>query len=133
MLPLIVLFVLPLLSSLLSSGSAPARPGFKFDTPAPPYTLPRKTPRLKVDYYLNPKEVDGYTSRDINKLDLEAERSFIRSLQYECEVEIQGRQRMMQEAQGWFFQDVDRMREAREMRLESCQRLQDFGLPRSYS
>ena len=133
MLPLIVLFVLPLLSSLLSSSSSEsAGPSFKFDTPAPPYTLHRKTPRLKLDYYLNPREVEDYPYKKLNQLDRQAENSFIQKLQYECEVEVQGRQRMMQEAQGWFFQDVDRMREAREMELRSCQRLEDLRVPRSY-
>jgi len=30
---------------------------------------------------------------------------------------------MMQEAQGWFFPDVEKMKEARSMELKSCRQL----------
>ena len=94
--------------------------------------MPRKTPTLKLDYFLNPSEVEDYSFKKLRQLDQQAENSFIQNLRYECEVERQGRQRMVQEAQGWFFQDVDRMRQVREMELKSCQRLQDLRIARSY-
>jgi DnaJ family protein B protein 12 len=35
----------------------------------------------------------------------------------------------MQEAQGWFFQDPEKMRQARDMEMTSCRRLQKLGAP----
>lgn len=131
LLPLLILFILPLLSSLFSSGSSiPAGPSFRFDSPVPPHTLHRTSSKLKVDYFVNPKDVVDYTARKMNDLDNRAETSYVQKLKYECELETQGRDRMMQEAQGWFFQDVDRMREARNLDLRSCRRLSELGQQR---
>ena len=71
-----------------------------------------------------------YSPRDFKKLDRTAEANLVQKLQYDCEVEVQGRNRMTQEAQGWFFQDVDKMREARELEMRSCRRLDELHVPR---
>ncbi|KAA6410508.1 MAG: hypothetical protein FRX48_05930 [Lasallia pustulata] len=132
LLPLLILFILPLLSSLFSSGSSTtAGPSFRFDSPLPPHTLHRMSSKLKVDYFVNPQDVVDYTARKMNDLDNRAETSYVQKLRYECELETQGRDRMMQEAQGWFFQDVDRMREARNLDLRSCRRLSELGQRRN--
>ena len=132
LLPLLILFILPLLSSLFSSSSStPAGPSFRFDSPVPPHTMHRTTSRLKVDYFYNPNEVVDYTARKMNQLDQRAEIDYVAQLRYGCELETQGRDRMMQEAQGWFFQDVDRMREARSLELRSCRRLNELGVSRN--
>ena len=133
LLPLLILFVLPVLSSIFSSGSSePPGPTFRFDSPRPPHTLHRTTSRLKVDYYVNPNDVIDYSTRKMNQLDQKAEVNYVSQLQYECEIETQKRNRMMQDAQGWFFQDADRMREARNLDLRSCRRLDELRVPRSY-
>lgn len=133
LLPLLILFILPLLSSLFSSSSSePAGPTFRFETPSPPHTLHRKTPRLKVDYYLNPNDVIDYSNRKMSQLDQRAEVSYVSTLQYECELESQRRNRMIHDAQGWFFQDVDKMREALSLELRNCRRLDELRVPRSY-
>ena len=49
LLPLLILFVLPLLSSIFSGDSTPSGPAFRFESPLPPYTLHRTTPNMKVD------------------------------------------------------------------------------------
>ena len=133
LLPLLILFILPLLSSIFSSGSSePAGPTFHFEAPSPPHTLHRRTPRLKVDYYLNPNDVIDYSNRKMSQLDQRAEVNYVSQLQYECEVESQRRNRMIHDAQGWFFQDVDKMREAMGLELRSCRRLDELRVPRGY-
>ena len=133
LLPLLILFILPLLSSIFSSSSSePAGPTFRFETPLPPHTLHRRTPRLKVDYYLNPNDVIDYSNRKMGQLDQRAEVNYVSQLQYECEVESQKRNRMIHDAQGWFFQDVEKMREAMSLELRSCRRLDELRVPRSY-
>lgn len=131
LLPLLILFVLPLLSSLFSSSTTtPAGPSFRFDSPVPPHTLQRTTPRLKVDYFINPNEVADWSNRKMNQLDQKAEVNYVSKLRYDCELEIQGRERLMQEAQGWFFQDVEKMRAARNVDLRSCRRLDELRVGR---
>jgi DnaJ family protein B protein 12 len=130
LLPLLILFVLPLLSSLFSS-TTPAGPDIRFNSPEPPLTLRRITPRLKVDYYVDPRDVADYTARKMNDLDRRAENSYIGNLQLKCQIEMRTRNQKMEEAQGWFFQDVDKMRDARSYVMRSCNRLDEWGLPRS--
>lgn len=127
LLPLLILFILPLLSSICST-TTPAGPSFLFDSPKDPYTLHRRTPRLKVNYYINPKDVVDYSGRKMNELDRIAENKYVSDLQFGCQAEHRQRNRMMDEAQGWFFQDADKMQEARNLDMRSCRRLQEFGL-----
>ncbi len=132
LLPLLILFVLPLLSSLFSSSTTtPSGPSFRFDSPRPPHTLQRITPRLKVNYFIDPNEVAEWSNRKMNQLDQKAEVNYVSKLRYDCELEIQGRDRLMQEAQGWFFQDVEKMRAARNVDLRSCRRLDEMRVGRS--
>ena len=132
LLPLLILFVLPLLSSIFSSSSStPAGPSFRFDSPAPPHTMQRTTSRLKVDYYINPEDVVDFTPRKFGQLDRTAEQDYVIKLQHNCEIEVQGRNRMLQDAQGWFFQDTDKMREAMSLELRNCRRLDELRVPRS--
>ena len=125
-LPLLLLFVLPLLSSLFSS-STPSGPSFRFDTPAPPHTLKRTTPKLKLNYFVDPTEVEDYGPRKLHQLDQKVEVDYVSNLRYECENEVQARDRMLQEAQGWFFPDVEKMKEARSLELRSCRKLESLN------
>lgn len=129
LLPLLLLFILPLLSSLFSS-STPSGPSLRFDSAVPPHTMHRTTPKLKVNYFINPNEVAEYSSRKFYQLDQRAEVDYVSKLRYECETEVQHRERMMQDAQGWFFPDVEKMKEARSMELRSCRRLEDLRVGR---
>ncbi len=126
LLPLLILFILPLLTSIFSSSASPG-PSFRFDSPKEPYTMHRETPRLKVNYYINPKDVADYNNRKLSELDRQAENRYLSDLTSECQVEQRQRTRMVEEAQGWFFQDVDKMRAARELEMRSCRRLEKLG------
>lgn len=124
LLPLILLFVLPLLSSLFSSSSStPSGPSYRFDTAVPPHTMHRMTPKLNIDYFVNPGDVNDYNARKFRQLDQRVEVDFVTKLRYECQNEVNVRERMIQDAQGWFFPDVEKMRAARSLELKSCQRL----------
>lgn len=131
LLPLLILFVLPLLSSLFSgSGSSVAGPSMRFDGPVAPHTMHRLTTRLKVDYYLNPVEVDQYTPHKFSQLDKKAEVSYVQQLRYGCEQELEHQQRLVNEAQGWFVQDVEKMNRAKDLEMKSCRKLDSMNLSR---
>lgn len=124
LLPLILLFVLPLLSSLFSGGSStPSGPSFRFDGPVTPHTHHRTTPKLRVDYYLNPREIDEYNAKKFFQLDQRVELEYVSTLRYECDNEVRTQEQMIQDAQGWFFPDMEKMKEARAMELKSCRKL----------
>ena len=126
LLPLLILFVIPLLSSIFSSA-VPSGPSFRFESPEPPHTMQRTTPRLKVDYFVNPKDVLELTGKKLGELDLRVENNYIQSLQYECQLENRQRTRMMEDAQGFFITDQNKMRAARNLEMRSCRKLEDLS------
>ncbi|EED23802.1 ER associated DnaJ chaperone (Hlj1), putative [Talaromyces stipitatus ATCC 10500] len=133
LLPLILLFVFPLLSSLFSGGSTtPTGPSYRFDGPVSPHTMHRITPSLKLDYYINPRDVDDFSTRKFRDLDVRVEDEYVNKIRYECEEEVQERERRMQAAQGWLFPDVEKMKEARAMELKACRRFDDLKKRRRF-
>lgn len=127
LLPLLLLFVLPLLSSLFSgSSSTPSGPSYRFDAAVPPHTMHRTTPKLNINYYVSPSEVADYNSRKFGQLDKRVEVEYVTRLRYDCQTEVNTRERLIQEAQGWFFPDVEKMKLARSLELKSCQQLESL-------
>lgn len=132
LLPLLILFVIPLLQSMFSGASEASGPSMRFDGPVAPHTMHRLTTRLKVDYYLNPADVEQYTPHKFKQLDNKAEVSYVQQLKIGCEQELSTRQRLVDEAQGWFMQDADKMHRARTMKLKNCEQLDGMGVGRGY-
>ncbi|KAH7125126.1 DnaJ domain-containing protein [Dendryphion nanum] len=127
LLPLILLFILPLLSSLFSGSSAPAGPSVTFET-KPPFTQHRLTSRLKVPYWVNPVEVDDFSKSKWRKLDEQAEQKYINLLNVKCEYEFQQQQQARQDAQGWFFIDEEKMKQADRLEKPNCRKLRELGV-----
>lgn len=129
-LPLLLLVILPVLSTFFSASSTPSGPKIRFETPSPPYTMHRITPRLKVDYYINPLEVEDWSNRKLHQLDQSAEVDFVRKLRIDCEIESENRQRLVQDAQGWFMIDQEKMAKARRLPMKNCNRLDELRIGR---
>ena len=131
LLPILFLFVLPLLSSLFSGDSTPAMPSMVFDAPKAPWTLGRQTQSSKVRYYVDPKDKAFAVYKDnpqkLAQLDNFAEVTLVRTLRNQCEREMQHRQRLADEAQGWLFQDADKMELATNYDMKSCRRLDSMN------
>ncbi|KAK2813561.1 hypothetical protein FQN49_008282 [Arthroderma sp. PD_2] len=125
-LPLLLLFILPFLSNLFGS-TTPSTPAFRLHTPAPPHTLQRMTPKLKLKYFLNPSDIEDYSPRKLHQLDQRIEVDYVSNLRHECQAEINYRDRLVQDAQGWFFPDVEKMREAQDLELKSCAKLKSLS------
>ncbi|KAI9714404.1 MAG: hypothetical protein M1820_000365 [Bogoriella megaspora] len=127
LLPLLLLFLLPLLSSIFSgSGSSYSGPKIAFHS-TPPYTLSRSSHNLKIPYFVNPADTTEYTSSKWRALDRTAESRYMGILRDECEIEAAQRDRLVQEAQGFFWQDSEKMAKARSMELKSCRRLNELS------
>lgn len=127
LLPLLVLFVIPLLNSLFSAAGGSSGPQFRFDHAAPPATLHRLTPTHKIDYWINPADVRDYTERKLTQLDKKAEGVYVQNMRVECEGEMHYRQREFDAAQGIFFPDRARAKRAQEMEMPACNRLRSMG------
>lgn len=127
-LPLILLFLVPILSSLFSGGgSTPKMPAYRMDTPQNPYTHSHVTSKLRQEYFVNPVDVVSYSNRDWTRMNDYVDQNLVRRLNHECENEQTQYQRLIQEAQGWFSIDQEKLREAKALEQRSCNRLR--GLP----
>lgn len=125
LLPLLFILVLPLLSSLFSS-TTPAGPSMRFDAAVPPHTVKRTTGTYKIPYFINPVEVEDYSASKLKNLDKQAENSYIQDLRIRCDKEQQHRLNLQEEAQGWFFPDLEKMERANKMELKACNRISEL-------
>jgi DnaJ family protein B protein 12 len=132
LLPLLILFVLPLLSSLFSgSSSTPSGPQFRFDTPEAPLTSHQITPKHKINYYVNPADIADITPYKLKQLNARVENTYIQTLRIDCARQMEYQQQLINDAQGWFFQDEDKMHRARNLELRSCRALDSMGTSRN--
>jgi DnaJ homolog subfamily B member 12 len=92
------------------------------------YTHERTMPQLKVKYYLNPREAERLSSRDLRNVDRHAEVNFINDLRTGCQVEAQQRMRLEEEARGWFSVDQEKLDRARKMKMPKCRRLEAMNM-----
>ncbi len=129
LLPLLLLFILPLLSSLFSGGAS-SGPSVRYDSPVPPMTMHRITPKYKIDYWVNPVEVEGWKSNKMYGLDQRAEVDYVTHLKYQCEGESQRKRQEIQDSTGFFFTDEERLRRARAMPMPGCRRLDELRISR---
>ncbi|KAF2002708.1 DnaJ-domain-containing protein [Amniculicola lignicola CBS 123094] len=128
LLPLLFLFILPLLSSLFSSTPAPTGPSVIFDGPRTPHTQSRTSLRLKVPYWVQPAEVEDFNNKKWRKLDDLAENKYVHSINVLCELEHQEARRLELEAVGWgFFPDQIVLDKARKMEKPNCRKLREMG------
>ncbi|MCJ1287000.1 hypothetical protein MMC26_006347 [Xylographa opegraphella] len=129
LLPLIILFVLPLLSSLFSGESTPSTPSFLFNAKHP-YTMHRKTHSYKVDYFVNPNEVGGeFNGAKLRQLESRVEGHYAQKIRHECHEEVKTKNQMLYEAQGWIFRDVPKMQAALDFPMPNCQRCRQLQIP----
>lgn len=128
LLPLLLLFIIPLLWWLFS-GSAPTYPSVQFDNSysRPPYTLHRASERLKVHYWTDPRETGDYSTRNWRDLDSYVEGKYISRLRAECEWEQNLKQRAFQDAQGFWSRDEIKWQRAKAMTMPACDKLEGWG------
>lgn len=129
LLPLLIFFLLPALSSLFSSDPSEnlKGPSFAVNRKAP-FTLMRETPDYKIPYWVNPEEMEGLTNRDALNLDRRAENKIVSDLSYHCRIEHQAQQQALEDSEGWFFVDQEKRKRARNMPKPNCQRMSDLGI-----
>lgn len=132
LLPLILLFILPLLSSLFgsSSDSSSRYPKYSVDVPHPPTYTHHHLSKLGVSYFVDPKVADRYSTADWRTLDKKVEQDLARQLNYECAQEREHKEQMYRDAQGWFSIDQELIRKADGLPMKSCKRMVNLGFGR---
>jgi DnaJ family protein B protein 12 len=126
LLPLLLLFIIPLLSSLFS-GAAPTYPEVRFNNPLPPRTQQHTSYNLKVDYYVNPKDVADYSKGDWKSLDKHVEVTYKENLISQCNYEIEQKQRARNDARGFFSRDEVKWQYAQQLPMPACKKLESWG------
>ncbi|KAF2742575.1 DUF1977-domain-containing protein, partial [Sporormia fimetaria CBS 119925] len=121
LLPLLLLFVLPLLSSLFNSATSSTGPSVIFDGPRPPHTQQRLSSDLKIPYWVTPRDVEDFSNRKWRNLDKAAEEKYVHTVNVRCEWEQQKQRKMAEEATGWFSTDEVLMERARKLPMPNCQ------------
>lgn len=131
LLPLLLLFITPLLSSFLNgSGSYGMTPAAHFEfNKVEPYTASRTTQHHNIPYFVNPVEVKDYTSRKFSQLDKRAEVSYIKMLRIMCSREYDYKQQKIVDSQGWFSVDQEAYEKAINLKLQNCDKLNELGVP----
>ncbi|KAK5992021.1 DnaJ-like protein [Cladobotryum mycophilum] len=132
LLPILFFFILPLISSLFSGtgSSASSTPRMVYDNPQAPFTEGRTTPNLNIKYFVKPSEIASYSKSKLIQLDRAAEQNIVRQLRTECANEEFYKQRLREDATGWFYQDTEKMAAAEAHKMPSCERLESMGVSR---
>lgn len=83
-------------------------------------------PNLGFKYYVNPKDIANYSPSQLKTLDKTAEIKITADLRSMCEDEMAHKHRLREAAQGWFYQDPDKMEVANNFEMKACRRLQSL-------
>ena len=80
-------------------------------------------PNVKVNYFVNPNDVRHYSASKLYNLDQKAEVIFVQTLQQQCEREMTEKRRLIEEAQGWFSVDKEKLAKAESYETPACIRI----------
>ncbi|KAG0668904.1 hypothetical protein C6P40_004935 [Pichia californica] len=138
-LPLLIILISIIINSL--SGSSGNNDGysknvreftgripiFSFE-PLNNVNVERTTPKYNINYYLEQKTVDNFNGRknpekELRGLDKFVEAQYIERISLSCIREQRYRDSIIEQAQGFFFNDYEKIREANTMPLPNCERL----------
>ncbi|TLS27497.1 hypothetical protein PpBr36_04376 [Pyricularia pennisetigena] len=124
LLPILFLFIIPLISSIMSGGSN-SMPDVVFDEPQAPFTHKVKIPEHNVHYYVRPTDWQQFKGNNhkIAQLNKHAHVTLVNTLTHRCNVERHREQQLREQAQGWFFQDPEKMKLADQFKKPACERL----------
>lgn len=127
LLPLFFLFLLPLLSSLFGGDSTPKGPSIVLDGPRGAQTHGVTSNNLKIPYWVNKRDFEGLSNKELKNLHKVAETKFIQVTNSRCDTEKYKRSQAEQDAYGWFGPDKDKLAAARNMPMPNCKKMKEMG------
>ncbi|KAF2673721.1 DnaJ-domain-containing protein [Microthyrium microscopicum] len=126
LLPLLLLFVLPLLSSLFS-GSSAYGPTFRTDQSVSPHTKKLVSTTISQPYWVNPNDFEGLSKSQRKDLNHKAEIRIVTETRNRCQFERQEQEELFQEAQGWFSTDEVKFAKAKALPMKNCKKINDWA------
>lgn len=141
--PVLILFLISILSALPNLFSTPPTPDPRFTfTPSMRYNTERATGPLGIKYHVNSQEfmshpIAAEIARDdtkrgpqLSRFEDNVEKAFTRDLISQCQFAIDRKHRRKEELIGLFGigTDWEKVREIDKEPLEACDRLKQFGL-----
>ena len=103
-----------------------------FESAAEPYTSHQTSLKLKVNYYVTPKDIVGYSDRNWKDLSNHVENNYVHKLGSECEWERNLKRQAFQAAQGFFSRDQAKWQRAEAMATPACDKLSGWGYTVGY-
>jgi len=125
LLPIIILFIFPLLSSIFSGAAT--GPEISFNGPTNHFSVERTTPTYGYKYYVKQGEVTGYSAHKLHNLDIYAENKLVQEISNRCLDEQAHQDRLEQAAYGWFGTDPEKMAVAQSYHMPNCIQLKSLG------
>lgn len=138
LLPLAFLMLMPLLMSLFGDSSSSSSSSsasvygsrgsqFVFES-KPPFVEERHTPTYNVPFYVKKDAGSRLTKRGLQKLDSQAEATYIRKVTLQCNAEEEAKQQAIQDSKGWFFVDQIAYDAAKHRETPNCDVLERLGV-----
>lgn len=140
LLPIIVILFSLLLNLFSNSDNDGRHNNFGFNGKVPHYSfketrnynIQRSTPKYHLNYYINEKTLKDFEGREnfdkeIQNLDKFVEINYINKVKTDCQIEKSKQQRIIDNAQGVFFNDYNAIKRAENMELPNCKKLEDMN------
>lgn len=126
LIPVLLLLFAVVMSAFFSDSDS--IPDYSF-TKTRAFSTARYTPHYKIPFYVD-KSFDKktFTSRQLKNFDLKVENLYIQDKRSKCSREQTIRNQMVEDAQGWFSTDYEKMRKAQQFPMPNCQALRDLNL-----
>ncbi|KAK6205273.1 uncharacterized protein RJT21DRAFT_14586 [Scheffersomyces amazonensis] len=128
LLPILLIILVPLLSALFSDSSSSV-PDYSF-VKDNQYNLQRVTPRYKIPFYVtqNFDTNKKLSDKQIRNFDSKVESVYIQHKRTNCAREQTIKNEMIEDAQGWFSTDYEKLKEAEDLPMPNCKALRDLHL-----
>ena len=141
-LPLLIILISIIINSL--SGGSSSNEGYnrnvrEFSGRVPKYSFEpsgllseeRTTPKYSLKYYLEKKTIDNFKGRknpakELNGLDKFVENQYVDRVSLGCLRERRTKESIIEQAQGIFFNDWERIDQANNMAMPNCERLEEL-------
>lgn len=122
--PILVILLATLLSSFFSSESTPEYSFIRTSK----HSVQRRTPNFKIPFYVGDSFADDKLTSKLRNFDSKVESVYVQDRRARCSREQVRKNDLMEEAQGWFYTDHQKMRQAEAMPMPNCQELRNLGI-----
>ncbi|CAG8567885.1 15280_t:CDS:2 [Acaulospora morrowiae] len=132
LLPLILLFIFTFSSNWLTPTPEPM-PAYSLHQ-SRYYPESRHTRSLDVPYFVEPNQFASFAQnpRKLQQFEDSIEIRFVKSLTDDCNNEFVMKQRKVNEAKGWLFPDEEKLKDAQNTKLPSCEKLMELSKSQRY-